>query len=262
MFVRQTDDTIVCMVIIKAEFSIQPVDGRSRSQLVESALVDLIARGDLPAGARLPTEHTLAERFGVSRATVREAITRLRADGVLSTKPGRGAVVESATPSALRLQGPELPGSFEHLFELRRLIEVEAAALAAQRRTPATLGDIQRAHAAMGSAARSGLQAPEADGAFHRAVAAATGNPHLMSLLDFIGHQLDQLLARAWANSARVAGGAHDAQAEHELLVAAIRAGDAAAARHAAGTHLKQAEKRLTRAAPDGPQPAVRASAS
>lgn len=224
---------------------VQRVVASSRSDRVEHALLGLISRGELPTGARLPPEQALAAQFGVSRATVREAIARLRADGLLSTKPGRGAVVEAATPQALRLAGGTLPGSFEHLFELRRLIEVEAAALAALRRDGSTLAAIESAHQRMAAAARAGRHAPEADAAFHRAVAAATANPHLLSLLDFIGQQLHHLLAKAWANSARVAGGAHEAQAEHALLLEAIRAGDAAAARRAARTHLAQARKRL-----------------
>jgi GntR family transcriptional repressor for pyruvate dehydrogenase complex len=238
---------LIDMLVAKVEFSISPVDPASRSHLVERALVDLISRGELPTGSRLPTENALAAQFGVSRATVREAIARLRADGVLSTKQGRGAVVESITPRTLRLQSDSLPGSFEHLFELRRLIEVEAAALAAKRRTPSAMAAIEQAHARMQAAAHAGHYAPDADMAFHRAIAAATANPHLLSLVDFIAHQLDHLLANAWSNSARVAGGAHEAQAEHDLLVTAIQAGDERAARRAASAHLTQAQGRLMR---------------
>lgn len=82
---------------------LKPVSVKSRSRQVERALLDLLDNGSLVPGQRLPSELELASQFGVSRATMREAIARLRADGLVSTKPGRGAMVESRSPTTLRL---------------------------------------------------------------------------------------------------------------------------------------------------------------
>lgn len=229
----------------------------SRSQQVECSLLELISSGTLAKGSRLPTELNLAQQFGVSRVTVREAIARLRADGFVSTKPGRGAVVESVAPRTLRFEKHAGAETFQHLFELRRLIEVEAASLAAQRRDAQSLAVIEAAHEAMTWAAQSGKNAPEIDMAFHRAISAATGNPHLLGLVDFIAGQLQSLFAQAWVNSALYAGGAFHAHGEHALLVAAIREGDAVGARAAATAHLDAAEKRLSRSGPVGPSEAA-----
>lgn len=221
------------------------IDADSRSDRVERALLDLVASGQLAAGQRLPTELQLAERFGVSRATVREALARLRADGVLSTKPGRGAVVESRAPLTLRLQHDESVDSVDRLFELRQMVEVESAALAARRRTEVDLQVIESAYETMARAALAQRPAPEADLAFHRGVAAATHNPHIVALVDFVSAQLNHLLAAAWLNSARHAGGPQFAQAEHRVLLEAIRSRNAAAARRAARLHLQASRARL-----------------
>ena len=224
--------------------------GASRSQHAERLLREAIADGTWPVGARLPTETELAARFGMSRATLREAVSRLRADGLVDSKPGRGAVVRGTPSLALRMPQPPGGGDYGHLFELRRLLEVEAAALAAERRDAQGLNTLEASHRAMAAAAASGRLAPQADLAFHRAVATASGNPMLVSLLDFIGQHLEQLIASAWSNSARLPGGANEALREHAAVLAAIRAGDAVAARRAAARHLLAAQSRLNGLAP------------
>jgi len=228
---------------------------RSRSQLAEQQLRQAIADGTWPAGARLPTETELAARFGMSRSTLREAVSRLRADGLVDSRPGRGAVVRGAPSLALRLPQAGADASVGHLFELRRLLEVEAAVLAAERRDAEALQALEQAHETMAQAAAGGLHAPQADLAFHRAVAAASANPMLLTLLDFVGQHLERLIARAWENSARVAGGAHAAQREHEAVLAAIRDRDPGAARQAAARHLQAAQERLAGLAAAGAAP-------
>lgn len=225
--------------------ALERIDADSRSDRVERALLELVRTGQFGAGQRLPTEMQLAQRFGVGRTTVREALARLRADGVLSTKPGRGAVIESPSPLALRLQHGQGTESVDQLFELRQMVEVECAALAAKRRTEGDLTAIESAFDAMARAAQQQRHAPEADLAFHRAVAAATHNPHIVALVDFVSAQLNHLLAAAWLNSARYAGGPQYAQAEHRVLLDTIRAGKPAAARRAAHAHLEASRARL-----------------
>lgn len=225
-----------------------PISLESRSRQVEQSLLNLLDSGALVTGQRLPSEIELASQFGVSRGTVREAIARLRADGLVSTKPGRGAVVESRAPLVLRLNS--LPytkdaESWAHLFELRQMIEIEAAGLAAKRHTAFDLVAIEVAFADMEEAASMQSHASQADLAFHRALAAATKNLHLLALVDFISAKLDHLLEQAWHNSARYVGGPHHAQAEHKVLLNAIRLRDEEGARCAAKNHLQASQARL-----------------
>lgn len=224
---------------------LQSIDTASRSTRVEQSLLQLLSSGKLPVGARLPTEMELAQSFGVSRVTVREAITRLRADGLVSTKAGRGAVVESLSPASLRLDRGDPQHDVRHLFELRAMVEVEAAGLAAERHTRATLEPIKAAHAAMASAAKERKHVPDADVAFHQAIAAATANPHVQSLMQFLSGRLAPQIAQSWLNSAGLVGGSMPAYREHAVLLKAIIRGDAQAAREAARAHLDAAQRRL-----------------
>ena len=224
------------------------ISNESLSHQVERALLDLLGNGSLVTGQRLPSEQALASQFGVSRATVREAIARLRADGVVSTKPGRGAVVLSKTPLALRLESEPYSkesGTWPHLFELRQMIEIEAAGLAAKRHTASDLIAIESAFADMAKAVCTQSHASQADLAFHHAIAVATQNPHLLALVDFISAQLDCLLEQAWQNSARYVGGPHHAQTEHKVLLDAVRLRDDDGARCAARKHLQASQARL-----------------
>ena len=228
--------------------SLAPVSLESRSHQVEQALLDLLDSGGLVTGQRLPSELELASQFGVSRATVREAISRLRADGVVSTKPGRGAVVESRAPLALRLKSAPHSrdaDTWAQLFELRQMIEIEVAGLSAKRHTASDLVAIELAFAEMEKAAATQNHASQADLAFHRAIAAATQNPHLLALVDFISARLEHLLIQAWHNSARYVGGPHHAQSEHRALLDAIRLRDEHGARTAARAHLQASQARL-----------------
>ena len=109
-----------------------------------------ILSGERPAGSRLPTETQLAEEFGVSRTVVREAIARLRSDGLVVTRQGLGAFVAEtleALPFRISIgSDPEAPHRYaRELLELRLGFETEAAALAAERGTPAQVEEIGRA---------------------------------------------------------------------------------------------------------------------
>ncbi len=214
-----------------------------------------ISEQKLEPGTQLPTEKVLCERFGVSRAVIREAIARLKADGCVRTRQGSGAFV-AALPghASFRLTAAGDPGPqadeppqrevFE-VFELRYLIESGAAELAAQRRTEADLMRMRAALALMDQALASGADAVMADDEFHVAVAAATRNPQLERLQAFMGRQLSESRAPTWSAPGHRSGRARQAQLEHQQIYAAIAAGDAEAARDAAATHLIGAASRL-----------------
>jgi GntR family transcriptional repressor for pyruvate dehydrogenase complex len=207
-----------------------------------------VRRGQLPQGARLPTERELCAEFAVSRAVVREAIARLRADGYVETRQGAGAFVPvGAGRLSFRLgtQGPADRVELRHVMELRLAVEVAAAELAARRHTPADLAAMQGALAAMSEAIRTRSDGSEADDRFHAAIAAATRNPHLRRFVEFLRHQFGATRRPTWSAEGHGRGEPRLAQREHERLFAAIRARDGRAARRAARAHLVSSARRL-----------------
>lgn len=204
-----------------------------------------IREQDLAPGAQLPTEKELCERFGVSRAVIREAIARLRADGRVRTRQGSGAFV-AEVPGVFRLPAQEsLPQDVQEAFELRYIVETGMAALAAQRRSEADLARIAQALQRMREALERDVDGVADDDAFHVAVAEATHNRALIRFQEFMGRQFSQSRAPTWSGDGHRSGRARDAQCGHERIFEAIAAGDPAAARQAAAAHLWGAARRL-----------------
>jgi GntR family transcriptional repressor for pyruvate dehydrogenase complex len=168
-----------------------PVLGPVRAVTVADGVADrlltAIAVGDFLPGERLPVERDLCGLLQVSRSTVREAIARLQAAGVLEIRRGRsgGAYVrESWTDvSAAAVRRTLLPRweELEQLFDLRGLVDGMVAGAAARRRRPEHVEQMREALA--GYATANGPRAEQlADGAFHQAVCQATGNPQIVGL--------------------------------------------------------------------------------
>lgn len=224
----------------------QPFTSVSLSDQVEKYVLDELRLQRLRPGDVLPPEAVLATQLGVSRAPVREAMARLRAAGLLDTKPGRGSVILSSAPNAVRFSSaPESTAFDVHLFELRVALETETAALAALRHDKSDLDAIQAAFDAMQAAAKAGTSNARADLAFHRAIAVATHNPYMVSMIEYISDKLAVFLLTAWDNSKRIGAGPKPAQSEHVVLLDAICKRDADGARQAALAHLQASKLRL-----------------
>ena len=236
------------------------------SEEVSGDLQRRIARGDLKPGDRLPTEKALGEVFGVSRAVVREAVARLKADGLVETRQGSGAFVVEA-PKTINLRfwkgaGPELE-ELRDIFELRAMVEGAVAELAAQRRSKkdikAMAGHLQE----MDRALAEGRDGTEADDNFHIAMAEATHNSYIGRLVEFLGRHFSDSRKLSWHGTRRELAHPHEAQREHRALFDAISCGDTEAARRCAQEHLRRTAGRfgimlaldLDR---DGPLPAKR----
>lgn len=212
---------------------------------ITSAILD----GKLAPGARLPTEQELMTGMGVSRAVIREAVSALRANGLVTTRQGSGLfVARDARRVPFRID-PEGLSSIEdvlEVMELRLAIEVEAAALAATRVTPVRLAPITRSLQALESAVRKGLSAVEEDFAFHLSIAAASANARFVELLKFLGHHI---IPRQSIRVARTTPAEHRRylmriQNEHRRIYQAICDGDAAQSRKAMRAHLTRSLKR------------------
>lgn len=218
------------------------------SPLVEQAaqrLREQIAAGAWPVGTRLPGETTLARELGVGRSTVREALRALAGAGLVQARQGAGVFVTATEPAEdwpARLRR----ASVADVYEIRAMLEVRAAELAAGRRTPDDLDALDRAladrdAALAGVGAGPGVEAfIDADIALHTAVVAAAHNPVLADLYaGFVPVLRDGLLDLAALVDVRAADDAHGREA-HAALVEAVRAQDPAAASAVIGAELER----------------------
>lgn len=207
-----------------------------------------IASGALPPGTRLPSEAALAARFQVSRSVVREALSQLKYEGLLVSRQGLGVtVVGEAGRHSFRVgeAGRLKPAELADVYEMRAILEAEAAALAALRRTPGQLQRLSACLVRMASAVEQDADGTEDDLAFHQAVAAMSGNRVLRSLMDFLHARLRQVIRAARSHSRRTSGLPQLVQQEHEAIFAAIAKGDAEGARRSCLDHLQNAARRL-----------------
>jgi GntR family transcriptional repressor for pyruvate dehydrogenase complex len=218
------------------------------SEEVSGDLQRRIARGEIKPGDRLPTEKALGEAYGVSRAVVREAIARLKADGLIETRQGSGAFAVEV-PKAINLRfwkgaGPGLD-ELRDIFELRAMVEGAVAELAAQRRDDDDLRAMAGHLQAMDDALDSGFDGTVADDNFHIALAHATHNSYIGRLVEFLGQHFSDSRKLAWYDTNLQRRLPHASQREHRALLDAIAQGDAEAARQRALEHLRGAAGRL-----------------
>ena len=240
-----------------------PAEG-STEQVV-SYVRSLIERGELRPGDQLPAERELAIRIGVSRPTVRAGLTALSAMGVVQSRHGAGTFIPAGPPSlgseALRFLVALHGFSREEMYEARRILEVGAAGLAATRATSDQIATLAEEVAGMFAA----MDQPDVflvhDINFHRAVAAASGNPIVASLVEMVSalyyESRRETAVRASDRDLR------DAADMHRRIYQCIRAGSADTARQTMHAHLVQASQHQaqepTEAAPDAPLSARRA---
>lgn len=219
--------------------------------LAEQIVEELAARirlGTWDLGERIGTEQILTEEFGVSRTVIREAIARLKADGLVDSRPGAGVfVAKSLLGTPFRID-PASVGTIEEValfFELRLGVESEAAALAAARGTAAQHRAISRAMKAVATAEERGSDGVAEDLAFHRAIALAANNRHFEQLGAFLERYIEQAL-KLTRSRTELAGRIAEVNAEHERIFEAITARDPDAARRASRHHIGNGLSRLS----------------
>jgi GntR family transcriptional repressor for pyruvate dehydrogenase complex len=230
------------------------------SEEVTQQLLGYLLSGRIRPGTRLPSERQLAERLGVGRSAVREAIKSLSLLGLLEVRQGSGAYLSGHSSDLLPrvLEWGLLLGepSMRDIIELRHHLEVAATGLAAQR---ASSEDVQQLRELVARMSEAGTDVPayvDADLAFHLCLAQAGGNAVLASLISNIGS-----LTRVWATRVlEHAGETASSLAMHEPIVDAVAAGDVEAARRAMDAHMQRATQRL-RAALDADEQSAAASA-
>lgn len=226
-----------------------PVSSGARlSDQVAQRLGDEIRAGRLAPGAKLPPEARLVEQFQVSRTVVREAVSRLKSLALVDSRQGSGVYVSAAPPFAplnFDARHAESKEAVVQMVEVRRALEAEVAALAAERRSAADVKAIKRAVQALDKAVKDGGDGVAEDVQFHRAIADAARNPFLNDTLNYLGQFLHGATRVTRANEARRSDFAAQVREEHASLVQAIEAGDAAQAREAAARHMNNAIRRI-----------------
>lgn len=223
---------------------------------VVAQLLTAVADSTYPPGTRLPSEGLLAEWAGVSRLTLREAVKVLRDKRVLRVEQGRGTFVNppvhwspldpTLVASRTVLEGDRAQTAVR-VTEARRVVEVGAAGLAAQRRTEADLARLRDAvHRMVEAHERDDVHTfSAADLDFHDAVTAAAGNPFLAALLEPVMALLREIRETTSVDSGARAAGIR----AHQEILAAIEAADDAAARERMSEHMAQTHRAIERAA-------------
>jgi GntR family transcriptional repressor for pyruvate dehydrogenase complex len=205
---------------------------------------ELIASGEWGPGTRLPREADLAARLGLSRNSLREAVRALSLARVLEVRQGDGTYVSSLEPGELLeptlsathlLQGRTVL----ELFEVRRMLEPEAAAMAALRADQGVLHDLRRELDRMVAAGDHAEELVEADAAFHDVIGRAPGNGVLSALLRSLSTRT--VRARLWHGLAD-RNALDVAREEHARIYEAIAAGDVDLARAASLVHIANNE--------------------
>jgi GntR family transcriptional repressor for pyruvate dehydrogenase complex len=218
-----------------------PIERRKVYELVAERLAEDIGAGRLKPGDALPTERQLAESLAVGRSSVREALRILESRGLISSA-GNGAfvVAEPGNPlnASLALLVEMLDGDLRELFEVRKILEVEMAGLAAERRSEEDIERMGRAIEAMEEGIGSADQYIAGDLEFHQAVVEATGNRIARSMM----HAIRDVMRLALQSIYRIPGSPERSMRQHREILEAVVAGRADEARARVREHLVRVE--------------------
>jgi DNA-binding FadR family transcriptional regulator len=229
---------------------VSTLEGRLSDGIYEHIFERIVA-GEFPMNARLPSETELARRCGASRPVVREALARLREDGIIVSRQGSGSYVKRRPDAAiLRFASVSSIADVQRAFEFRAGLESAAAALAAERWEKEDIAEIRSALTALDSCITNGELGVDADVHFHRAIAQATHNPYHIAVQATLQTQIAFGMNLTRSLSLRQESRLRLVQDEHIGIVAAIEARDVARARAAMERHIENARRRMFEGSP------------
>ncbi len=224
--------------------------GQARTGLVDRVYREIlgsIIAGEFREGEKLPTELALTERLSASRPTIREALSRLRADGITQTRQGSGTLVRRRpNPEMPRFTPLETLSDVQRCFEFRIAVESGAAALAASKATHAEIAAIEHQLRQLDVVIAEHTLGAREDFDFHLAIARASHNPFFISSVALMQEQVlvsmnlmrNLSLLKSIERQQLV-------QSEHAAIVAALRRHDAPGAGLAMREHLENARDRM-----------------
>lgn len=223
----------------------EPSPNRSQTDVVVQGIKDMITDGTLRPGSRLPIERDLAAMLNVSRGPLREGVRALAIMGVLETKQGAGTYVTSLEPSLLL--GPmsflvdlHAESDASHLQSVRRVLEMEAAGLAALRMDEEALDEaeatLREVEVLVSATDEHDIEAfIDADVRFHRVIASSSGNTALEALIEGLASRT--VRGRLW-RAISEEGALPSTHREHLAILQSLRQHDPEGARLRMGTHL------------------------
>lgn len=216
---------------------------------VAEHITGLVINGTLSRGSRVPPERVLAEQFRVSRPVIREAVRTLISRGLLESRGGSGTYVRGPDAAAaarsvsllLRLHHGAAPIPYDMVHEVRRMLELEIARLAAERAEPENIAEMEREVERQRKARENEDEYVASDVAFHAALAAATHNVLFSVLVDSIFDVMVEIRHFGY----QVPGSFENALMHHERILGAVTAGAPNDAVRAMRNHLRDSERFL-----------------
>jgi GntR family transcriptional repressor for pyruvate dehydrogenase complex len=223
-------------------FELGPIKSTRIYEEIVRQVKQLIAEGRLKTGDRLPPERELAEKFVVSRTSVREALRALESLGFIEIRPGEGTFVREVSVDALvgplALMMTSQREAIGELFEARRVLEPAIAALAASRATPDEVQEMERILESQAREVAAGRTGLAEDAAFHTAIGAAARNHAITRIV----HAIMDLLTQSREESLNTPGRPTRSHQDHRRILQAIAKRNPTAARQAMLDHLVAVE--------------------
>jgi GntR family transcriptional regulator, transcriptional repressor for pyruvate dehydrogenase complex len=232
-----------------SSFGIHPIQRQKTHTMILQELVHFIKKKNLQRGDQIPPERKLAEMMEVSRPVIREAFSILQWLGVVNRKPGAGIRFiklpegDFVSPSGILLfsEGED----YSELFEVRSLLEKEAAVLAAKRRNSEDLGKMEMWLEKSVLALKAGQSGIEELFQFHRSIMLASNNPLLVKIYDAISDALRQAMEFSHRRTLTVDGEPEKGIEEHQKIFLAIKSGNSVKARQAVLKHLEHRREKI-----------------
>jgi len=224
-----------------------PLSTRIYAQVVEAIL-----RGDFGPLGKLPTESELAATYGVSRPTIREALSRLRSDGVVDSRRGAGSfVIRKPVAPATALTPIRSLADIERYYAFRSCVEAGAAAAAAEFRDSADIDALNAAYDALDKTMQAGHSGVDEDVSFHLAIARCSHNPFFVATIETSVAPIRQFMELARnAQDRKSPERVRATQAEHRAVIDAIVRRSPADAAEAIRAHVLNAKRRIFEATP------------
>lgn len=229
--------------------------GTSLSDLVYERLFQCISSGQYARETKLPSENELARSFDVSRPVVRDALKRLREDGIIYSRQGAGSFVlgQGGEKHILEADGKgigvfrpaETIADIQRCFEFREAIETQTAQFAAQRRNVAVLDELEAIVRRLERATANHTHRDDIDFEFHLAIARASNNQYFSTVLAALRDQVAVGMRLHGMALLSPEGKLEETTDEHRAILNAIRAGDAAKAGQLMGAHIRNSRDRL-----------------
>jgi GntR family transcriptional repressor for pyruvate dehydrogenase complex len=227
--------------------AMDPIDRSGITELVVQRIKELLARGELKAGSRLPPERDLAEMLHISRPSLRTALKALSVMGIIRAKPGAGTYIAESLlevfTEPMHFMTLIHNTSVEELFEARRIIEAGLAELAAERATEADIAALANEVEGMKATTGNPEEFLKHDVRFHQVMVRAANNKLMSGVMDTVA----QLLFHIRRQTVSRARDLEEAIEWHEKIISAMQKHDARRAKETLSSHLRAAESAWAR---------------